>query len=194
MLGKLGELGMAQRRCSLLISGRQRVPTPCRCWRWSRRWLWPSGPPRPRQARSPRGWWRSRCWSARRSPTPVGRSSLGDPGLADRFGICASAWTMVWPALGQSTVHFPPPSSVRGPGIEEILTDQADGCHRSTQSYAGQLSLRPCELCWPFPFRAESWWPPNAVTFGRGYHRARLVGSGTFCIAVPVSFAIKDLE
>ncbi len=36
--------------------------------------------------------------------------------------LSPAAWTMVWPALGNSTVYYPPPSSVRGPDIEEILT------------------------------------------------------------------------
>lgn len=36
--------------------------------------------------------------------------------------LSPTAWTMVWPALGRSTVYYPPPSSVRGSEIEEILT------------------------------------------------------------------------
>ena len=32
------------------------------------------------------------------------------------------AWSMVWPARGNSTVYYPPPTSVRGTDIEEILT------------------------------------------------------------------------
>jgi hypothetical protein len=36
--------------------------------------------------------------------------------------LLPAAWTMIWPALGQSTAYYPPPSTVRGPEIEAILT------------------------------------------------------------------------